>query len=789
MTKEEFRNRNAVRTLGVREILQEHDCPEDQYQCAYCKAFCYLSQVICACPKAASTGVVCLEHVNYLCDCPMSQRVLRLRFSDDELASIQSAISHRAAIPDNWRNKLLKLLGDSPRPQLRALRALVAEADRINYPMKEVVSLRRCVARANEWVEAANQFLTRKQSRKRSKRHRWQPALANGAGVSDEITERPEKSLEELYAVLEGVENLGFDCQEIGLLRNLAAQAEEFKAKAQGLLEEISKTNDPAPHLQDCETLLAHGSSLNVHLEELYKVENYVLQDQLVKELEDVDDTAITLEEIRQYLNRAKLCELPPGNKYMALLEEKLKAGTDWDERAATILNQSVKTIEELDQFLDVESSIPVDPGVLKRISIIRNRAVEYEKQAKEWLSPEPDSELPTVQDVIRLVKKAEKEFNISAIQDLKRTIDFAYDLEERCEAVLKLSYVHGEGGSCFDAMNKWRAYAQEHLTKFRLPAFDRLNAELDKHDQWQKKLPWYCADHDAPHAEKILRDVLEVTKPEDDIAPKDEFFTCICFDPVRPPPPGATSDAVQCDHCFARFHGKCANNGGSCPFCDPNHWNGSIHSDRSYHYCYLPTVLDNAPEISKHYSEYWQELKVIVEHIDRFCNVVGGFLSFASQPGNQRAEYIPQVRHYLRKLYRIGFAVSPNPEVSFGLDLAGLHRILANRPAPTRLKKRRRPKFVFGQDVDRDWVDGTRCICRGQTPYLSGFALLECEQCLRKYHSACCCYKGPMSPEKTTFLCPLCCLRKGRPYRWADIRVRMMGELLLRSNPPHKLT
>ncbi|OCB85389.1 hypothetical protein A7U60_g7699 [Sanghuangporus baumii] len=776
MTEEEIKKRNAVRELGVRDVLEEHDCPEDQYQCAYCKAFCYLSQMVCSCPKASSTGVVCLEHVKYLCDCPMSQRVLRLRFSDDELLSTQATISNRAAIPENWRNKLTKLLNDSPRPQLRALRALVAEADRINYPMKEVAPLRRCVARANEWVEAANSFLTRKQSRKRSKRHRWQPALANGAGVSDEITERPEKSLEELYAVLQDVENLGFDCPEIGLLRNLASQAEEFKAKAKTLLEEISKTDDPTPHLQDCETLLAHGSSLNVHLEELYKIENYVLQDQLVKELEDVDDTAITLEEIRQYLNRAKQCELPPGNKYMVLLEEKLKAGTDWDERAASVLNQSIKTIEGLDQFLDVESSIPVDPGVLKRISTTRNRAAEYEKQAKEWLSPQPDSELPTVQDAIRLVKKAEKEFNIPAVQDLKRTIDFAYDLEERCEAVLKHTYVHRDSGSCFDAMYKWRAYAREHLTKFRLPAFDRLDTEIEKHEQWQKKLPWYCADHDAPHAENILRDVLEVTKPEDDVAPNDEYFTCICFEPVRPPPPGVTSDAVQCDHCFARFHGNCANNGGSCPFCDPNHWNGSIHSDRSYHFCYLPTVLHNAPEISKHYSEHWQELKIIVEHIERFCNVVGGFLSFASQPGNQRSEYIPQVRHYLRKLYRIKFAVSPNPEVSFGLDLAGLHRILANRPAPTRLKKRRRPKFVFGQDIDRDWIDGTRCICRGQTPYLSGFALLDCEQCLRKYHSACCCYKGPMS-EKTTFLCPLCCLRKGKPYRWADIRVRMMDE------------
>ncbi|EJD01561.1 uncharacterized protein FOMMEDRAFT_111482 [Fomitiporia mediterranea MF3/22] len=778
MTETEIKNRKAVRELGVPETLIEHDCPEDQYQCAYCKAFCYLSQVMCPCPKANGARVVCLEDVKYLCDCPPSQQLLRLRFSDEELLNIQSTVSSRAAIPENWHKKLMKLLNDSPKPQLRALRALVAEADRINYPMKEVASLRRCVTRANEWVEAANSFITRKQSRKRSKRHRWQPSLANGAGVSDEVTDRPEKTLEELYSVLRDVENLGFDCPEIGLLRNLASQAEEFKTKAKALLEVISTDNDPTAHLQECETLLAHGTSLNVYLEEFYKIENYVLQDRLVKELEDVDESAITLDEIREFLNRAKACELPSGNKYMILLEERLKAGTDWDERAAGVLNQPIKTIEELEQFFDVESTIPVDPSVLKRIQTTRSRALEYEKQAKEWLSPQPGAELPTVQEALRLVQKAEKEFNIQAIQDLKRTVDFAYDLEERCEAVLKNRYEHGDGGSCFDAMNRWRTYAREHLTKFRLPSFDKLNVEIEKHEQWQKKLPWYCAEHDAPHADEILRDVVDYTKPEDDEPPHDEFFTCICFEPVRPPPPGVVSDAVQCDHCYARFHGRCAVNGGSCPFCDPNHWNGTIHSDRSYHFCYLPTVLHNAPEISKNYSEHWQELKTIVEHIERLCNVVGNFLSIASQPGYQRAEYIPQVRHYLRKLYKIKFAVSPNPEVSFGLDLAGLHRILANRPAPTRMKKRRRPKFVFGQDVDRDWVDGTRCICRGQTPYLSGFALLQCEQCLRKYHNACVCYKGPMKEGAlTTFYCPLCCLRKGKMYRWADIRVRMMDE------------
>lgn len=775
MVEQELEGRKMVRTSeGLSEILEEHDHPEEQYQCTKCKAFCYLSQIICTCPHG---GVGCLEHIKDGCVCKgTQQRILRLRFSDSELSGLQSTIETRAAIPNNWRNKLTKLLNESAKPGLRHLRALVAEADRINYPLKQLSAVRNCVIRANEWIELANSFLTRKQSRKRSKRHRWQPSLANGAGVSDDVTERPEKSLDELYSALKEVENLGFDCPEIGQLRDLATRAEEFKKKADNLLKTVEEKGGSSSHLQDCEALLAHGSSLNVHLEELYKIENIVLQSHLTKELAEIDEGAITLDEIRQFLSRAKACDMPSDNEYMKLLETKLKTGSDWDERATNVLVKPNKTIEELNQFFDVEQSIPVDPTVLNRIQIIRARALELERQAKAWLAPEPGVVLPNVQDALRLIQRAEPEFNIPAIHDLKRTADFASDLEERCQAVLKNRYEHRDEGSVFDAMNKWRNYAQEHLTKFKLPAFDKLNAELELHELWLKKLPWYCADHEEPHGGPILKDVRDYTKLEEDGPPEDEFFTCICFEPVRPPPPGQMSSAVQCDHCFARFHGRCASNGGSCPFCDPNHWNGKIHNERNYHFCYLPTVLHNAPDVTKAHSQYWKDLKEIVDRIQRLCDVIGRLLSFASQPGNQHPEHIPQVRHYMRKLYKIQFAVSPNPEVSFGLDLAGLHRILAGRPPPVRVKKRRRPRFTFGQDVDKEWVDGTRCICRGQTAYLQGYAVLSCDTCQRRYHNACICYKGPVESDKVQFTCPLCCLRKGRAYRWADIRVRTQG-------------
>lgn len=773
MVDRELAGRKTARSLGVTEVFERTSTRDEQYQCLFCKAYCYLSRVLCTCPKSESSRVSCLDHTQHLCDCPPDQRVLHIRFADAVLEGIRSTVTTRAVIPDNWRRKYQKMLTESGKPQLRTMRTLVGEADRINYPVPELQWLRSCVAKANEWVDAANSFTTRKQSRKRSKRQRWPPS-----GGADDKSERPDKTVDELAALLSSVVSLGFDSPEIMQLQQLENQVKECSLKARNLLQNAPKDGDRSTFIHECETLLAYGSSLNVHVQELYDVESIVLQEQLVKEMHELEDTGFTLEEVRQFLARARATNLSPDHKYMKLLESKMQAGNDWDEKAASVLSQPVKTIEELNEFFDMETSTPVDPIVLNRLGVARTRAHDYERQAKAWLNPEPGAELPKVQDVLRLVQRAEKEFNIVAVEDLRRTADFASDLEDRCERVLKNRFLHPNEGSVFEEVEKWDKYAQEHLTKFALPSFNRLLKQVEAHSLWEKKLPWFCNEHERPHITDVLNDVLDYTKPEDDAPPNDEFYTCICFFPVRPPPPGQISDAVQCDHCFARFHGRCAANGGSCPFCDPNHWNGNIHKERSWHFYYLPLILDCAPEVTKFYADSWKDLKLVIQKVDRLAGIIKHFLAFASQAGNHRQEYMPQVKHYMRKLFKLQFAIGANPENSYGLDLAGLHRLLAIRPAPMRMKKRRRPKFVFGQDVDKDWRDRTRCICRGQTPYLFGFPNVECTGCSRHYHLACVCLRTESKPED--FTCPLCSLRKCKPFPYADIRVKFASEFAL---------
>ncbi|KAF7321645.1 Jumonji superfamily protein [Mycena kentingensis (nom. inval.)] len=775
MTDRELRDRQAARGQNIKEVLEEEDRPEDQYQCTVCKAFCYLSQITCSC----KTTVTCVEHANLLCERPINDHVvLRKRFSDEELAEILNQVATRAKTPSGWQAKLGKVLGE------RATGSTIRSR-----------SSRRCASvsvGANEWVDSANSFLIRKQSRKRARRRGRPSAADNAAALADDPGDRPDKGLEELYALLKQVETLGFDCPEITALRTLGQTAEETKKKAAALLaqtEQVAETGKEE-FMEECRRLLVDTSSLNVLLDEVVELEKLVDKEQLMRDLEtkvdEGSDVLLPLDEVRDLLARARACGLPMDNPMVQALETRLKTGNGWEDRARNLLAQPIKSIEELEEFATENPEIQIDMGVLDRVLTALARARDFEKQAHAWLKPASNkTPRPQIHEVIRLATRSEKEFNIPAVQAIHKTAVIAQDLEAQSALMTKGEYVPANDEDIFRTIEGWRDYARNHLKIFTLLSFNMLEDQYHRHSGWLKGLPWYCPTHGRSECEAIIKDLLDYTRPDDEFPPNDEYFTCICN--------------VACDHCYARFHGDCANNSGSCPFCDHHHWNGSLHQSRSFHFSYLPPMIVNAPDLTRRYSKEYKELEFIVGRVDKLATAVGQFLSYTSIEEHQRPDYLPQVRHYMRKLYRVHFAVGTHADESYGLDLAGLHRILALCKGPVserhaqKLAARRREKelalerkkrkirFTFGQDTDNDWRDGTRCICRGRTPYLINYPAVTCDSCHHKYHAGCVFFplsNGMAVSGQAMFTCPICLVRKGQIYAHADVRVRPPADL-----------
>ncbi|KIY52300.1 hypothetical protein FISHEDRAFT_35625, partial [Fistulina hepatica ATCC 64428] len=774
MRDREIADRQKIRSLGISEEAVVKDLPEEQYQCSVCKIFCYLSQVTCSC----STRVVCADHIDLLCTEPESpgHMKLRLRYTDARLNQIFAKVEERANIPANWKRKLDKLLSIHINPPVKLLRTILVEGEKMKHPLPELAQLRKCLAHADEWIDAANGFLVRKQKR-RPRRSR------NGNDKGDE-DERPDKTLDELHALEAQMERLGVDCPEKTGIQVLSRSAALIRTQALALLDRSSCDDNRATLVTDCRRLLLDASSIHVLLPEVHEVEKIVEREELMKEIGEVDETdaPMTLDEVHDLYNRAITCNLPHDSSSFLLLNERLRKGEEWEARAKLLLSKPTKTIDEMQEIVDADASIPIHPELQDQIRTALVKANDFAKQAIAWLRPSPgDGTKHRLQEVNKLVSRCEKDYDILVVRELGRAAEIASGLEQRCEEVLKRQYQTKVGEDAFESFRAWSKYAREHLYMFVLPSFERLDQQLANHYGWIRDLPWYNPEEDVLRGQPIFEDVMASTSPDDDIPPNDEYFTCICTEPVRPPASGTVSDAVQCDHCFARFHAECAKNGGSCPFCDHHHWNGPLHKDRDFHFCYLPNILLKAPDITKFYSKDWKQLELIVHRIDNLSASIGQFLSFIAS--NQLPEYIHQARHYMRKLYRIQFVVSPNPEISFGLDLAGLHRILATRPTanPTLAgpsgvhhPKKKRAKLLFGQDSDGDWVDGTRCVCRGLTPKLARSEAIECKSCMRRYHIDCVFYPPPVpSAECNWYTCPLCCMRKARPYPYAEVRVR----------------
>ncbi|GCC17583.1 hypothetical protein chiPu_0022489, partial [Chiloscyllium punctatum] len=77
--------------------------PDDERQCDKCKTTCFLSALACYdCPER----LVCLYHIDDLCNCPPNRHYLRYRYTLDELPAMLHKLKIRAESFDTWGSKV-----------------------------------------------------------------------------------------------------------------------------------------------------------------------------------------------------------------------------------------------------------------------------------------------------------------------------------------------------------------------------------------------------------------------------------------------------------------------------------------------------------------------------------------------------------------------------------------------------------------------------------------------------------------------------------------------------------
>uniref|UniRef100_A0A8T9MV82 [histone H3]-trimethyl-L-lysine(4) demethylase n=1 Tax=Thecaphora frezii TaxID=1269715 RepID=A0A8T9MV82_9BASI len=568
MVDREIGRRNELREKvpDLTEMLKEDDLPERDYSCVYCQAFCYLSQVV----SDNAEGPACLIHAFEVCKVdPPSRWTLRKRFADEQLRANQETIAQRAALPRSWEKRVESMLVNTQRPPLKLLKTLLAEGDKLQFPMKPLENLRDFVGRANGWIERANVFLVRKLHKRRTE-------VAGGGGSSsaprsrrslaaeeasssrqsieanDDATSEvgSDRSAEALTSLLGELKSLRFEAPEITALQSLATELQAFQARAEEILRSDGGDEAESPSIKECEEILTLGASLNIDSPQMEKLSSFVERRKWIEHIEDAQHTYLYSHEVQELIDKADACGLAE-HPLRTELERRLKAGKDWSDRALALLNGNEPlTMEQLQELSDVSTDVAAVLDAAQRLTATLSKGKDLQQKLKALYN---DTE---VHDA---VVDGDGEAKAPPTEEARR------NLLTEARRVLRASKAN----------------------RLSLEYSEEIQMAVTLFDVWRGDLHTDVVSHFAPHRrlgdtekrvelDKLVERVYGCTEPDDESVtwPKRH---CICRTSDEPPLPSNAS--LRCRKCSVVYHASClklkpaevSKLGGewACPVCD----------------------------------------------------------------------------------------------------------------------------------------------------------------------------------------------------------------------------
>lgn len=372
-----------VREFGQRAALREQlpfinevvlgdneELSEEEYQCVVCKVYCYLSQVTCSC----TTNVTCPSHFRDICDCDKSKITLRLRMTNQDLEDLVRKVHDKADQPRAWAAKLEKTMMDTPRPQLKVAKSLLIEGEKIPYYIPELCQLKAFVERAQEWVEEATPFVSRKQQNRRKNEKAWRKGSAKAAEMEEK--EKEHRKLESILTLLSVADNLGFECPEIDQLQERADAIRDFQLKARHALATpgaLSTTN--------YEELVELGKSFNVDLAETDLLEKIVKQLKWVDSARELRGKQLTLQDVEELIKTGVELGIPDNNDQILFYKSQKEAGEMWEAKAKELMSVETVHFQQLEALSGQASSLPVSRETLAQVDQILNKQREAHRQ------------------------------------------------------------------------------------------------------------------------------------------------------------------------------------------------------------------------------------------------------------------------------------------------------------------------------------------------------------------------------------------------------------------------
>ncbi|KAL1924863.1 uncharacterized protein VTP21DRAFT_4517 [Calcarisporiella thermophila] len=707
----ELKQRNHVRTKypTLKEVLEEKDHPEEEYQCSHCNMFCYLSQIICGCTRK----VACLYHVEELCQCDKSLRTLRLRYSDEQLVEFARHCAETASIPAQWVAKMKKTLSEGARLPLRVLRSLLSEADKIPVTIPEACWLRDFVDRANEWVEGASRLIVRKHYHRYSRRGEKGEGLTGVTGKAG--SEGYPRTLETIKNLLREVDRLAFDAPEIKLLRDTERAIEEFQIQARNILE------PPGQDIEKLREVFQAGLALEVDLEEMEMLEIRIQTQDWLERVGSKMAGGETMEyaDVVQLIEEARSVGVSEQNELFLELVAKEAKGRVWKEAAEAALGRDELDMEELERIVKAGGDVLVVAELLAKaehlVSHVRNWRMSASELLKRYSAPESPESRPRLEEILRLLKHIEPvpvhPPELPALQQLRnRAQNWLYRARKQ----------FGKGG-------RHAALA---------PLLDELLADIDRITRTDEPSPQETSTETIKQEEGEEAMSAEAAQEKE----KRTEVYCMC----RMPESGVM---VQCEACQEWYHIVCVKVSRKeaktqeryvCPICDP-----TITIPRQGK---RPALRDLEALVRES-----RDLGVIVSEVQQLAKVVEVLHEFVGKIEAMDNGNVVMMKGYLRRLEGLDVAI---PEHTDRLR----KMIYELAPPPPRL-----PKVVeVKEDMTRPY-----CLCR--TTYDSSREMIGCDTCQEWYHMECVNITPALADTIDVYKCPVCCQKENVEYRYGN--------------------
>lgn len=717
MVDEETSGRNKLRAAvpNLNETLLEEDVPEGQYQCCVCKAFCYLSQVTCTCTDLVS----CFEHVDLLCECAWSEKTLRMRFSEAQLQDILEAVEARAAQPGVWEERLNSLL-EVARPQLKTLRQLVADGERMPYKLPALLNLRVFVNRANAWIDRATAIFTRKGTGRRRKGRQSEPASVEEDGV--------DRSPEALRTLIAEAERLAFDAPEIAQLRQVVDSMDKFVADAADIL---SKSDDDLDY-ETCKTALILGEGLNLDLPVVAQLRTVVNRLQWFHKInEEVDDRTLQYADILHLLDEATQFGVPENHAVILELKRREKLGRSWTDSVKTVLAKASIPMEEVSSLLDnIPENTPTSVETLRQLENIRKTATGWATTATALL--DSCGSTMNAQRLLKTVAVAK-----AANDPVGRV--FIPDLAELDKAL--------------ESIDNWLQSIADTLNishKNVSLSVNNLAREIEEHLAEDDDLP--NDDHSCFCRSPPIANMIICPACEGAYHPK-----CVGINAKTASGIKAASETFQCQMCMNLQYDDRPSFHSLALHVDPLRWRFDLHP----------------PE--------WDAVRDALDHTVRYAGYVLKHIVSSNPSRNDVPEVSHLLRKIWTLPVQLdALNHTTNELVIFEHWLYHRLRELTDTPSAPKTTgngrtRARKPRFDFESAFPHQFA----CICDVEPP--DHLLTVQCSKCEQGFHLSCA--KAPITQANAegrgSWKCPFCVVKSGKPpTRGLELRVQMRGEL-----------